>query len=31
MTLLGDESLFEKPETSGIGVVNLGMIVMTKF
>jgi hypothetical protein len=31
MTREGDESLFEKPEPSEIGVVNLGMIAMTKF
>jgi hypothetical protein len=31
MTLDGDDSLFEKPEPSGIGVVDIGMVAMTKF
>jgi hypothetical protein len=31
MTREGDDFIFEKPEPSEIGVVNLGMIAMTKF
>jgi hypothetical protein len=31
MTREGDESIFGKPERSEIGIVNLGMIAMTKF
>jgi hypothetical protein len=31
MILEADESISEKPEPSGIGVVHLGIIVITKF
>jgi hypothetical protein len=31
MILEADESISEKPEPSGIGVVHLGIIAMTKF